>query len=139
MTNQRFDDLTHLTSLVFAQAKQRHSGILAEENKLRQMLRDLSDQESQAINVTSDVQFQKIGADVAWSKWIDQTRLALNISLAKTLARKESSRQALQASFGKNEVAKTLEQTARQKRMKMRESSQLQRIQSLMTYAVHDR
>jgi len=138
MTDRRFDDLTHLTSLIFAKAKQRHSDILAEESKLRQMLRDLSDQESQAVSITSDVQFQKIGADVAWSKWIDQTRLALNISLAKTLARKESSRQSLQTSFGKNEVAETLEQHARHERIKKRESSELQRIQAFMVYPVHD-
>ncbi len=115
------DDLKELNVITQARYQQAQSAmqtIQAEENKLRGMLNDLTEQEKNGRDVLSgDTAMRITGGDLAWNSWIGRNRKILNHQLANVLVRKEMAYRELQKHFGKADVMeKLLEHEAQSKR-----------------------
>jgi len=118
------DDLKELnviTQARYQKAQAAMQSIQAEENKLRGLLNDLTEQEKNGRDaLTGDTTMRITGGDLAWNSWIGRNRKILNHQLANVMVRKEMAYKDLQKHFGKADVMeKLLEyevQTRRQKR-----------------------
>lgn len=106
------DDLKELnviTQARYQKAQSEMQALQAEENKLRGMLNDLTEQEKMGREtMITDSTLRQTGADLAWNNWIGRNRKILNYQLANILVRKEMAFKELQKHFGKADVMETL-------------------------------
>ena len=58
------------------------------------------------LNYEAEPEMRSMGADVVWERWLEKSRLQLNIELSQTLARKESHLSLVRKSFGRLQVAR---------------------------------
>ena len=114
-------DLNVITQARYQKAQAAMQVVQAEENKLRGMLNDLTEQEKNGRTVLNEDTAMRItGSDLAWNSWIGRNRRILNQQLANVLVRKEMAFRELQKHFGKADVMERLldheETTRRQER-----------------------
>ena len=111
-------------------AQTKLASIVAEENRLRELLRKTARDEAlgrQALE--NDGTLKRIGKDEVWNSWIGQRRRDLNMRLANVMVRKEAAFRGVQDAFGKAHVLETL---LLDKRQTMRKRKQDRAIAALL-------
>lgn len=126
------DDLKELnviTQAHYQKAQAAMQAVQAEENKLRGLLNDLSDQEKNGREMLSEYTAMRItGGDLAWNSWIGRNRKILNHQLANVMVRKEMVYKDLQTHFGKADVMEKLLEHEVQTRRQIRAVAQVDSI-----------
>ena len=85
------DVLRILTEIKYQKSIAGLSELLAKEAALRQEIQRLRRQAAEAQSLpVSTHSMQNIGADVIWCRWVEKATKALNLELARVLARKEA-------------------------------------------------
>ncbi len=103
--------LHQITDARYQQAQAAMQAVLAEERRVRDMLKDLNNQERSGRQIMAqDSDIQKTGGDLAWNSWIGRNRRILNMELANIMVRKERAFRDLQATFGKADVLEKMVQ-----------------------------
>ena len=69
-----------------------------------------------------------IGADILWNRWLDQTQVTLNMSLARVLAQKEGLSQKVRRDVGRSETVKSLHEEADRAQRDTLKKEQLARV-----------
>lgn len=105
-------DLKNMEAICEARYAMRQANfakLIAEENRLREELGrlDAMRHDNRATSL-EHVSMQAIGADVIWNGWLGQTKTALNMALAKVLAKKENHISEVRHAFGKLTVVQRL-------------------------------
>lgn len=122
-------DLHIITQARYQKAQSAMQQVQAEENKLRGLLNDLTDQEkSGRETMRHDSTLRITGGDLAWNNWIGRNRRILNHQLANVLVRKEIAFQELQNHFGKADVMQTLLEDAQTKRRQTRQAALIESV-----------
>ncbi|MDA5557438.1 hypothetical protein [Shimia sp. MMG029] len=128
--SEDLNDLHVITQARYQKAQSAMQAVQAEENKLRGLLNDLTEQEKAGReSMRSDSMMSMTGGDLAWNNWIGRNRKILNHQLANVLVRKEMAYRELQNHFGKADVMQNLLEDAEFKRRQLR---QLALIDSVM-------
>ena len=105
--------LVAVTETAYARQQQAFAALLAEEARLRAEIVRLDGMRHAAASDSGTAPMQAIGADVLWQGWIARAKTALNLELARTLARKEPHQAAVRRAYGKVLVARQLQDDAR--------------------------
>lgn len=115
MREDRLKDLAELARAVRSARESRLKDIATEETRIRQNLAMLADHRVAAAPPAGreGLAVHRVGADMLWRGWLDQTERALQIELAQVLARKEEARRSLQRAHGRSEAAASLLETER--------------------------
>ena len=108
-----FASLVAVTEAAYARRQQDLAAVLAEENRLRGELARLDGMRHAAASDAGAMPLQAIGADVLWQGWIGRAKTAVNLQLARTLARKEPHQAAVRQAYGKMLVAREMQGQAR--------------------------
>ncbi|MEP2532367.1 hypothetical protein [Shimia sp.] len=109
MKRAHLSALADITNLQLELSQNALASLLSEERRLRAMLADLSrDVERGQKTLLSDDSYKAIRGDHNWNQWVGRSRLALNLKLAKLLARKELAIKEAKKAFGKAEVLNKL-------------------------------
>ena len=94
-------DLGGLAEMAFQAEAKKKRRLTAADAGLVAEARDLDARRMVAAPPDDDQTFLRVGADKAWSAWIDQRLRAINIKRARLRAEIESQRPRLARSFGK--------------------------------------
>lgn len=117
-------DLNVITQARYQKAQAAMQVVQAEENKLRGMLNDLTEQEKTGRDtMRHDSTLRLTGGDLAWNNWIGRNRRILNQQLANVLVRKEMAFRELQGHFGKADVMQRLLHDAETERRHARQKA----------------
>ncbi|WP_127113155.1 hypothetical protein [Shimia sediminis] len=116
----------------FLSAQMRFRQIIAEENRLRTMLRDLDSQERESRRqLHSDVGLKSFGGDIAWYRWVSLSRERLNTQLAKVLAKKSESESVFREKGGKSAAIDTVSQKQQENARRRRGVLELRTLETL--------
>ncbi|MBA84287.1 hypothetical protein ACSSNL_05570 [Thalassobius sp. S69A] len=111
---KQIQDLQAITQLVFTAQSQEVQKLNQEQQKLREKLADLAQEEERSQRmIAEDMQLRMTRMDVLWQAWIGEQKSALNLRLAQVSAEKERSLSKLKTAFGRKEVATGLVDQAR--------------------------
>ncbi len=122
-------DLHIITQARYQKAQSAMQVVQAEENKLRGMLDDLTEQEKTGREtMRQDSMMQISGGDLAWNNWIGRNRRILNLQLANVMVRKEMAFRDLQKHFGKANVMQTLLNDAEEKQRQTRRTALIEAV-----------
>ena len=122
-------DLHIITQARYQKAQSAMQVVQAEENKLRGMLDDLTEQEKTGREtMRQDSMMQISGGDLAWNNWIGRNRRILNLQLANVMVRKEMAFRDLQKHFGKADVMQTLLNYAEEKQRQTRRTALIEAV-----------
>lgn len=81
------------------------AALLEEEARLRKALQRLDEQARHAGGLpTVDSTMHIVGADLLWQGWLDRSRRATNMELARVLAQKEAVMTGVRLSFGRRQA-----------------------------------
>lgn len=106
----RIEELTSLMEARYQRSQQPLKSITSRENQLREELKKLKLQLASVHKhgLHDHREMHLIGADVAWEKWVEKTRKALNLELATVLAEKQKHLTSVKNSFGKFKAVETI-------------------------------
>ena len=134
MDLSKLKKLSQLVEADFLATQSQFRGIVAEETRLRSMLRDLDTQEQAGrIRIQSDPTIKSIGGDVTWHRWISMTRERLNTQLARVLAEKGRIQEVFQEKGGRSTV---VDKMVSEGRKKERQKTRLAELQELNNHFV---
>ncbi len=109
MSKYPLSDLVSVTEARYQIEQAKLADIAAEEQKLRRMLAELTEQErSGRSTLVKDTAIAAYGGDVMWQRWVGRSRTVLNARLANVLARKDNILVGMRKAFGKKIVAEEL-------------------------------
>jgi len=110
-------ELAKATHAMYLREHDKVKGILKEEAALRQRLAQL-DEHARAARETESTagSMRAIGADILWQAWEERTRRALNMELARVMARKLAAMDRVRAAFGRNTAVANLLRAEKEKR-----------------------
>ncbi|MBO9473769.1 hypothetical protein J7413_09500 [Shimia sp. R10_1] len=127
--SEDLNDLHVITQARYQKAQSAMQAVQAEENKLRGLLNDLTEQEKAGReSMRSDSMMSMTGGDLAWNNWIGRNRKILNHQLANVLVRKEMAYRELQNHFGKADVMQNLLEDAEFKRRQLRQMALIESV-----------
>jgi lipase chaperone LimK len=108
--NDQIQGLAQLTDMQFQAEMAKMQKLVAEENRLLQLLSELDARSKQPDGSDEQTQnaIRALGADLLWQTWVGQRRAALQMQLANLKARKEMATDRLRRAFGKASVAAEL-------------------------------
>ncbi len=110
-------ELAKATHAMYLREHNKVKGILKEEAALRQRLAQLDEHERVARETGSTVgSMRAIGADILWQAWEERTRRALNMELARVMARKLVAMDRVRAAFGRKSAVANLSRAEKEKR-----------------------
>ncbi len=106
----RIEELTSLMEARYQRSQQPLKSITSRENQLREELKKLKLQLTSVHKhgLHDHREMHLIGADVAWEKWVEKTRKALNLELATVLAEKQKHLTSVKNNFGKFKAVETI-------------------------------
>lgn len=127
MTPEDLNQMSKVTSAQLQAHQAKFAEILREEKRLRVLLEALAKDERIG-NETShnDAAYKSVRADVAWNRWVGQSRMALQSELSSLMVRKERALAALQVSFGRADVIDRLKSDALGAKQKGRHCASLE-------------
>lgn len=107
---KNLEDLNALTQMKYQKEQQVLQVFLKREEKLREDLAELRQQEEDGRSLGfDDTNASKaLGSDVLWAKWLSKARSALNYELAQVMVQKEAHLQCVRHAYGKVLVSDTL-------------------------------
>ncbi|MEP1332011.1 MAG: hypothetical protein ABJK43_04860 [Lentilitoribacter sp.] len=131
----RTEELTFLMEAKYQRSQQPLKSITAREILLREELEKLKFQ------LTSDRQhglhdcpeMYSIGASLAWEKWVEKTRKALNLELATVLAEKQKHLMSVKINFGKFKAVETI---AIQAKLNTKLQTQEKQLEETIAFAI---
>lgn len=101
--------LRDVADVRYAELRTAFRNLVQEEIRLRGLLADLDQQEVKCRqSLAQDPTLRILGGDISWHKWIGKNREILNVSLANTLARKETAMAEFRKASGKSMVMEEL-------------------------------
>ena len=124
MRAEQLPGLVAATDALYLREHAKVREILQEEASVRRRLRQLDDQAAAARAGGAEMaQMRAIGADVQWQAWQERTRRALNMELARVLARKAAAMDKVRLAYGRKaavaELSKVEAEKARARRQKL--------------------
>lgn len=104
----RMENLVHLMEIQYQNTQQELQSVVTQEIAIRSKLDALKRHALSArnLNYEAEPEMRSMGADVVWERWLEKSRLQLNIELSQTLARKEAHLSLVRKSFGRLQVAR---------------------------------
>ena len=130
----RIEELTALMEARYQRSQQPLKSITTRENQLREELEKLKLQLTSVHKheLHDHREMHSIGADVAWEKWVEKTRKALNLELATVLAEKQKHLTSVKNSFGKFKAVETI---AFQVELKTKLEAQEKQLEQTIAFA----
>ncbi len=139
--SKQIAQLSKITNAVFQADLARLQAIATEEARLRAAQAELQAvvTESAALEPLDTLTLKQLGGDLLWKAWTGRKREDLNLKLAAVMARKLHAQDTLRRSFGKAEVARTLEKDSEKARRESRALKTLANEQAQMVQRATER
>ncbi|MCA0870518.1 hypothetical protein LCL97_06765 [Seohaeicola saemankumensis] len=110
-------ELAKATHAMYLREHDKVKGILKEEAALRLRLAQLDEHARAARETGSTVgSMRAIGADILWQAWEERTRRALNMELARVMARKLAAMDRVRTAFGRKTAVANLSRDEKETR-----------------------
>jgi hypothetical protein len=131
----RLDVLTALMNAKYQRSQQPLKIIIARETQLRTELEMLKDQVASlhGLGLHDEPEMRSMGADIAWEKWLESSRNALNLELAKVLAEKQAHLALVRQSFGKLKAAENANLQVKQDTKKELQKREMEKMIAFST------
>lgn len=129
MDFQQLAQLEHLRSLA---SQKEMAALQHKEAQLRQQLEAIRAFRTELHAPDPELRpMRAIGADILWNKWLDQTKVSLNMSLARVLAQKENVARKVRKDVGRAETVKDLRVQADQAAAAAMRKTQMEKLMAL--------
>lgn len=128
------EQMAQITQALYRAEQAKLQGLTAREAQLRRALADLDADRRTAAQLPDDqlLGVRAIGADLAWQRWVQKSRAALNMELARVLVKKAERMGALRHAFGRSQAVAQLDRDAKTALRKSAQDREAQDIQALM-------
>ena len=134
----RIQSLVQLMEVKYHSSQQGLQSVLKQETTIRTKLNTLANHAFDAHNISyeSKPEMRSLGADMVWERWLERTRIQLNLELANILVTKEAHLSIVRRSFGKLQIARKMAQANIDKQKRMRHTLDLDNAIFQATYRI---
>lgn len=134
MSRADIHTLAALTEAQFRAKQAELEPVLSEERRLRRALADLDGEtrKNASLPASDLTDLRRLGGDMAWRRWVGQSRSELQMRLARVLALKASKMARLRQAFGRAEAVALMKNRHAADRAAARDKTQLEEIQALI-------
>ena len=126
---EKMQILVKLMEIQYQRDRLALQSIIKDELRIREELMTLQEHTRLArlLGLDDEPEMRAMGADVVWERWLERSRVSLNLKLATVLATKEMHLTRVRKSFGKLQAANAKSEQillATKKRMKVKNLEQ---------------